>query len=254
MAMQSTQQSGTPAGANADADSSATEPQLQQLLGEMLAAEAQHRQETTLRFDALKADLDALSQRLGQIDERLATQDPPGQDSASHEPVTPEPIPVAVSQPAPQASRLTPQASLLVFTDELADDDSIAHEREQLLAALGRQDAAATSFVGQLLTFRAASPERMPQLLRDVGEAYYRWEPQSGVRPAPLCEALIRWLTARSEAAGLGNTIQLVRVGDRFDAKRHNAKGRGVEICGVGGWVVLREGGKVYTKANVEVR
>jgi len=46
----------------------------------------------------------------------------------------------------------------------------------------------------------------------------------------------------------------LVHPGQRFDAARHNAASRGVEIVAVHGWVVLREGGKVYTKATVAVR
>lgn len=53
---------------------------------------------------------------------------------------------------------------------------------------------------------------------------------------------------------GLGNTIELVNVGDRFDIARHNASERGAVITAVQGWVVLRDNGKVYTKANVSVK
>jgi hypothetical protein len=52
----------------------------------------------------------------------------------------------------------------------------------------------------------------------------------------------------------LHNTIELVHPGERFDATRHNASTRGVEITEVHGWIVLRDNGKVYTKANVTVR
>jgi hypothetical protein len=36
--------------------------------------------------------------------------------------------------------------------------------------------------------------------------------------------------------------------------QRHNAAERGVEVADVFGWVVLRDNGKVYSKANVSLR
>jgi hypothetical protein len=65
---------------------------------------------------------------------------------------------------------------------------------------------------------------------------------------------LIAHLTECCEAAGVSNTIELVRPGDRYDHTRHNSKQRGVEIDGVFGWIVLRDNGKVYTKASVAVK
>ena len=52
----------------------------------------------------------------------------------------------------------------------------------------------------------------------------------------------------------MSNTIELVHPGERFDSTRHNASKRGVEITQVLGWIVLRDNGKVYTKASVAVR
>ena len=94
--------------------------------------------------------------------------------------------------------------------------------------------------------------DRLPTLLKDVGEAWYRWQGEDSASD-PLRDALIAWLHTRLEGVGLGNRIDLVRVGDRYDSKRHNAKNRGVEVTGVQGWVVLRDNGNVYTKANVTV-
>lgn len=36
--------------------------------------------------------------------------------------------------------------------------------------------------------------------------------------------------------------------------QRHNAKKRGADVSAVPGWGVLRDNGKVYSKANVSVR
>ena len=52
----------------------------------------------------------------------------------------------------------------------------------------------------------------------------------------------------------MSNTIELVHPGERFDSTRHNASQRGVEITQVLGWIVLRDNGKVYTKASVAVK
>jgi hypothetical protein len=67
-------------------------------------------------------------------------------------------------------------------------------------------------------------------------------------------EALVACLHRRCEAAGIGNSIELVYPGERFDSARHNATSRGVEITEVHGWIVLRDNGRVYMKASVSVR
>jgi hypothetical protein len=107
---------------------------------------------------------------------------------------------------------------------------------------------------GAIMLFRSATAERMPQLLKDIGEAWYAWSPHAADGDNELRDALCQWLERSCAEAGVPNTIELVRPGDRYDAKRHNARQPGVEVTNVSGWVVLRDNGKVYTKANVTVK
>ena len=65
---------------------------------------------------------------------------------------------------------------------------------------------------------------------------------------------MIAWTHAQLEEIGLKNRIEVVQAGDRYDLNRHNAKERGVEVDEVFGWIVLRDNGKVYSKANVSVK
>ena len=108
--------------------------------------------------------------------------------------------------------------------------------------------------MGALLQFRAAAADKMPPLLKDIGEAFYRWQPKSSSRSSELEQALVQWLMRTCEQAGMANTIELVSPGERFDSLRHNAARPGVEITQVLGWIVLRDNGKVYTKASVAVK
>jgi hypothetical protein len=141
-----------------------------------------------------------------------------------------------------------------ILGDALADDEALAFTRRRFVQEVLGGRPAACGLAGSLLAFRAAAPERLPQLLKDIGEAYYRWQPKRMAESSALEEALVGWLQRRCELADLSNTIELVHPGQRFDAARHNAASRGVEVVEVQGWVVLREGGKVYTKASVAVR
>ena len=115
-------------------------------------------------------------------------------------------------------------------------------------------EPAACAWSGQLLVFRSSPAEKMPALLKEIGEAYYRWSPRSGGRADEMENALVAWLQRACEQAGMSNTIELVHPGQRFDSMRHNAAERGVEITQVFGWIVLRDNGKVYTKASVAVK
>ena len=45
---------------------------------------------------------------------------------------------------------------------------------------------------GQLLVFQSAPAERLPQLLKDLGEAFYRWQPKATPGTNPLEEALVQ--------------------------------------------------------------
>ena len=133
----------------------------------------------------------------------------------------------------------------------LAENSALDFQRQQLVRGVLDADRAACTLAGQLLVFQSAAAERMPQLLKDTGEAYYRWQPKTRPGANPMEQALVAWLAAVCEKAGIGNTIELVHPGERFDSTRHTATTRGVEITEVHGWIVLRDNGKVYTKANV---
>lgn len=137
---------------------------------------------------------------------------------------------------------------------ELAEHPGLDFERQRLLAGVLQGDGGACSLLGQLLVFRSARTDKMPPLLKDIGEAYYRWQPKSRPGPNTMEQALVLWLKETMQDAGIGNTIEVVQPGERFDSTRHTASTRGVEITEVHGWIVLRDNGKVYTKASVAVR
>ena len=137
---------------------------------------------------------------------------------------------------------------------DLVAQPALAFQRQQLLDGVLEGDPGASALAGQLLVFQSAPAERLPQLLKDIGEAYYRWQPKTSAGTTPMEDALAGWLRRSCEAAGIFNCIELVHPGERFDSGRHTAASRGVEITEVRGWIVLRDNGKVYTKANVAVR
>ncbi len=166
-------------------------------------------------------------------------------------PLAPEPVVVQTHQVAEVHQSPWEQ---VVFGQDLAHFESLAPERAALIAGLVAGEGGAMTLAGQLLIFRAAPPERLPGLLKDVGEAFYRWRPGAGDGPDPMRDALIAWLRTKCEAVGVPNTIEPVYPGDRYDSKRHSAKQQGVEVVAVQGWIVLRDNGKVYTKASVTVK
>ena len=137
---------------------------------------------------------------------------------------------------------------------ELAHNAALGADKNRLLGGVLSGDQAACGLVGSLLQFRAAAADKMPPLLKDIGEAFYRWQPKSSSRSSDLEKALVQWLMRTCEQAGMANTIELVSPGERFDSLRHNAARPGVEITQVLGWIVLRDNGKVYTKASVAVK
>jgi hypothetical protein len=142
----------------------------------------------------------------------------------------------------------------MLFDGSIADEPPLARDRRALVAGLLRGEGAARGLVGRLLTFRAAAAEELPPLLKEIGEAYYRWCRRMPDEPTALGEALIRMLEGACARAGLGHRIEQPRVGDRFDRERHQSSSGGWELTAVRGWVVLREKGGVYTKAAVDVR
>ena len=137
---------------------------------------------------------------------------------------------------------------------ELAHNPALDLDKNHLLNGVLSGDPGACGLVGNLLLFRAAAADKMPPLLKDIGEAFYRWQPKTSNRPSELEKALVEWLMRACDQAGMANTIELVNPGERFDSLRHNASRPGVEITQVLGWIVLRDNGKVYTKASVAVK
>jgi hypothetical protein len=152
---------------------------------------------------------------------------------------------LVVDEPASDEWRET------LFGPRLVANTGIQEQLDQLQREVLDGDDAALSLVGHLITFRAATQERMPQILKDLGEAFYRCRPKADDE-TPLETAIKNALQAQLEEANLPNRIELVRAGDRFDATRHNGSG-GRTIAQVHGWVVLRDSGRVYTKALVSV-
>jgi hypothetical protein len=153
---------------------------------------------------------------------------------------------------AEQAQRLG-QFEQTVFGPAWGADPTTADDRRALIDAMQSGDAKACRFVGQLLLVGSAESERFPTLLQDLGEAFYAYRPKTSDAADPLEQALVDAVHVRGDEVGAGNRIELVRVGDRFDNGFHDAKNRGVEIGQVEGWIVLRNNGKVYTRAKVTV-
>jgi len=213
-------------------------------------------------FRLLREKLETLEHRGGEISDALRRISDLVAAPAAAKPAAPAaddlPVPAAPVFPLPRgsASGLPRGAGAWpswLLGAELAGNPQLDGPRQQLLDALSEGDAAARSLVGQLLVFQGATAEKLPTLLKEIGEAYYRWQPKRRPVAAPLEAALARWLQERCQAAGINNTIELVNPGERFDTQRHTSTSRGVEIVEVQGWIVLRDNGKVYTKATVAV-
>jgi hypothetical protein len=167
----------------------------------------------------------------------------------------PQPVqPVRDVRPANVAASSGPsELAALIFPPDFARQPELKDHRQQLLNGVRHDDPATVGLVGELLIFRSSTIDKMPQVVKDVGEAWYRWRPDRAGIPDPFRDALIDWLHRRMDAAGLTHRVALVHVGDRYDSKRHNTQGRGVEVTEVFGWLVLRDNGSVYTKASVAV-
>lgn len=260
------------------------------LLSEILASVQRHEVATAQWFEVVRGDLGVLYEQLDLLVKSVLGETPSEHPATSSEPPSPpeaplpepaaaepppatlppaEPAPVSEPEPHRQetggfASRLMAAAAgpsddgsaweSVIFGDELAANPSIAEGRKQIIAGLQQQEPAAMALAGTLLEVRSAANDRVPQLLKDVGEAYYQWHPAHGSESDALRDCLIVWLEGKCDEIGAGNRIELARVGDRYDSTRHNAKSRGVEVADVYGWIVLRDNGKVYTKASVAVR
>jgi len=198
---------------------------------------AQIRDGVNQQVGALAEGIHQLQQRLDAGIQHLAGLLQP------EEPEEPDALPAASSD-----------WQRVILGPELAERPGLDFQRQQLLEGLFQGDQAACSFVGQMLVFRSAMSEKLPPLLKEIGEAYYRWQPKTQPGSNPMEETLVAWLCETMQDAGIPNTIELVHPGERFDSARHNASTRGVEVTEVHGWVVLRDNGRVYTKASVTVK
>jgi hypothetical protein len=109
------------------------------------------------------------------------------------------------------------------------------------------------------MTFRTVTPDRLPLLLRQIGESYYAWRPRAQPGTAeedPMESALVRALHARCERNGVRNKIEVLRPGARFDSARHETDGGlgGTTVVEVRGWLVLKGDGGVLYRAKVAAR
>ncbi|MCE9545243.1 MAG: hypothetical protein K8T25_06965 [Planctomycetia bacterium] len=213
-------------------------------------------------FASIRDDITQLAHQLKQAERDVAPQ-----QVAVEAPVR-QPPPLPVGRPVGMVPNVSPveflvsgadadasaDLELLTFGPELSANGSLADEREDLLTDAMNGEPAALSLCGAIMLFRGATGERLPLLLKDIGEAWYGWRPTTADGPDDLRDELCGWLQRKCAEAGVPNVIELVRPGDRFDSKRHHARQPGVEVVDVGGWVVLRDNGKVYTKAAVTVR
>jgi hypothetical protein len=202
------------------------------------------------RLTGIESALAAVSQkldegRIGEIasEESLALADTVMQDDG---PSLPLPVDSAASQDEWMSAMLG--ASL---SENPQIGDALGRLRTQVLAG----SLSELSLLGQLLVFRCASADRKPTTLKDMGEALYRCFPKRDAANEPFELALAEWVGRHCQEGGLPNSIELVHPGDRFDATRHAPVERGgVEVDEVLGWIVLRDGGKVFAKAAVSTR
>jgi hypothetical protein len=156
----------------------------------------------------------------------------------------------------PRQPPTPPNAALerVLFGNDLFRNLALQSERRTLLDGLLAGEAAACTLAGELLQVHSAPADRMPQLLKDVGEAYYKWKPGSNAAPDPLEEALAAYLGRKCQEANLRNKIEIVRPGSRFNPRYHHSAENGVEVREVHGWVVLRGDGVPLYKASVTVK
>jgi hypothetical protein len=159
------------------------------------------------------------------------------------------PQPLVVAIPAVDEDWLT-----AILGAELCGNPAIVSDRQKLLKDLFAGGPAATLLVGLLMVFRTLPSEKLPMVLKDIGEAYYRWQSLNANGPGPLEAFLAEWLSESCRKARVPCRIGLVHTGERFDSARHYASTPGVEVVEVLGWTVLRENGKVYAKARVTAK
>ena len=220
--------------------------------------------------------LDSLGQMVSEMNERLLS--PPfslgdsewnaeklSESSASNTPPAPPAPPAHPEAPEPPEAPPIPVVPVssgvderdfarMVFGEGLVDETSTLRDRQFLLDGLLSGDVAARYFAGIWMMFQASPTEKKALLLKDLGEAFYRWAATLPNGYERFEGVFIPWVQTLCEQSGLQNTLERVLVGQRFDNSRHTSPSRGVEVVGVHGWVVLRNNGSVYAKALVDVQ
>ena len=210
-----------------------------------------------------------LSGRLKLLDEKLTVA-----ASDSHaarealERAIPAPIEAAVAPEAVGANEPQPTTSLpsektltsitpaALFGRELIDDSRSQTTLVELTQRLTIDDPRAVGFVGQLMSWRSASRERIPKMLGELGDAYYACFPRTSERVAPLEQALVEILARKCLECEVPNSIELVQFGERFDPSRHRMRAgeRGAEVSEIYGWVVVGPDGQILNRAHVGVK
>lgn len=186
-----------------------------------------------------------------------AEVEPPTQASRSEFQEPPSAVATAPPKPMQRAEPFAVRGgeganwSGIVFGENVHVDSTVSHLSGSLLADVYQGDQQAIALAGQLMAFRSGTAEQKARLLKEVGESFYAWTPHGD---DDLLQALIAWVHNELDAVQLGNRIQVVQVGDRYDMQRHHAKQAGVEVADVSGWIVLRDNGKVFSKASVAVK
>ena len=241
-----------------------------------IAALASPVDELSARLDQLEPKFSALvkqshqilNSRLKRIEETLATLSSSGSAArkAMDDQVATQQDPVAKNVLVTDANRMsvpeTPSTSLAsiapvaMFGIELMNDTRTEATLVELTQRLINNDPAAVGLAGQLMSWRSAARERIPKLLGDVGDAYYACFPRTNDDVAPLEQALMEILERKCIESEVPNSIELVRLGERFDPSRHRLRAgdRGTEVTEIHGWIVVGSGGQVLNRAQVGVK
>jgi len=196
------------------------------------------------RQDTVTTDMANAVRRVDQLLDRLELDDEP--QTATSRP--------AAAVPSPPTTDVPDRWERALLGDELCTNDSVVDDRRELMDGTLAGEANATGLVGRILLVQSASTNELPSLLKEIGEAYYRWRPKTVDVGDPMEQTLVEWLAKRIKQSGLRNSIALVRPGDRYESSRHNSTQKGIEVAEVCGWVVLRENGKALSRANVSLR
>lgn len=203
-----------------------------------------------------------LNNRLKEVEGTLATVLTEGRDarSAIEQILHPPQEVVATQEVVDEVPESTPESPTLdltmLFGRDLVQDSRTADGLTELARRLADEDPPAVGFVGELLCWRSATRERIPKLLGDVGDAYYACFPRTTDQVAPLEQALVDILAKKCIDQDVPNSIELVRLGERFSPSRHRLRAgeRGVEVTEICGWVVVGPDGQILNRAQVGVK